>query len=69
MVDLDDLGLGELDTNALSVTAIVGGILALFLLGDPLNAGMESIPLATRIIAVIVMLPIGYFVAMRMLNK
>lgn len=59
----------EFNMTAAGLALLIGAIAAYFLLGDPANTGMNNIPLATRIIAVIIGTIGVYFVSMIQLNR
>jgi len=59
----------EWDETAALVTAGMAAIMALFFFADPIDAGFENLSIGIRIIALLMCLPVGYFVAYRVINK
>lgn len=61
--------LGDANGGAIGLTLVFGAFLAISLLDDPFNTGMDVLPLFYRILAVVLFLPICYFICTAILDK
>lgn len=59
----------EIDMTALGISTLIMIIMFVFIIQDPMKAGMDKIPIVTRIIALVVGWIGSYFVGYYMVNK